>query len=86
MPAAAPAWLLAALDAFHPVADDSPRPAAGVLRPTAGVLPPLAPVSDDTLHGVVPVLSDTLPGVGPVLDDTHSPADILPPAAERFMP
>ena len=75
VPAADPAWPLVALDAFLPVANDTPRPAAGVLPPAAADLPPVAPFLDDTL-----------PGVAPVRDDTPSPAEDLPPAAERHVP
>ena len=82
MPAVASAWPLVALDAFHPVADDTPRPTAGVLPLGAGVLPRVAPVLDDT----PPVLDDTLPGVAPVLDDTLSSADVPSPAAKRSVP
>ena len=67
--------VLVAFDAFHAVSENTPRPAAGVLPPTAADLPP-----------VIPVLDDTVPGVTPVLDDTPSPADDLPPAAERSVP
>ena len=72
---AAPAWLLVALDAFPPVADDTSRPAADVLPPAAADLPQVAPV-----------LNDILPGVTPVLNETPSPADDLPPTAERPVP
>ena len=62
---AAPAWSLFALDAFHPVADDTPS-----------VLNDTLPVLTNTLFGVTPVLDDTarpaagaLPPVDPILDD-----------------
>ena len=81
VPAAAPAWPLVALDAFHPVADNTPCVTAGVLPPTAADLPPDAHVLKDTLSGVAPVLDDTphpavgvLLGVASVLDDTPHPA------------
>ena len=74
VPAADPAYPLVAVDAFHPVADDNPCPAAGVLPPATADLPPVAPVLDNILPGVTPVLDDTLPGVAPVLDDTLHPA------------
>ena len=86
MHAGDPAWHLVALDAFPPVANDTPRLAAGVLPPGAADLPHVAPVLNNTLSGVDPVLDDILPGIAPVLDDTPSPADNLPPAAERPVP
>ena len=83
MTAADPVWPLVVLDALHPVADDTPRPAAGVLPSAAADLPHGAPVLDNALPGIAPILDDTLPGIAPVLDDTPSPIDDLPPAAER---
>ena len=44
---AAPAWPLGALDAFPSLADNTPRPAAGVFPPAAADLPHGTPVLDD---------------------------------------
>ena len=78
MPAAAPEWPLVALDAFHPVADDTPRPAAGIVPLTAGVLLPTAGV----LPGIAPVLDYTFPLIDPVLDDNLLALDgTFPPVA-----
>ena len=59
VPAAAPARPLVALDALHPVANDTSRPAAGVFLGVAPFLPGITPVLNDTL----PPTADVLPGV-----------------------
>ena len=74
LPAAAPAWPLVALDAFHSVADDT------------HVLDDTPPVLDNTLPGVAPVLDDTLPGVPPVFNDALRPAADLFPGVQPSVP
>ena len=56
VPAAAPTWPLVALDAFHPVADDTPPD-------LDDTLPGVAPVLNDTPRST----ADIIPGVEPSL-------------------
>ena len=70
--AAAPELPLIAHDAFHPVANDTPRPVAGVLPGIAPVLDDTLPLIDPVLDAILLALNGTLPHVAGVLDD-HRP-------------
>ena len=93
---AAPAWPLVAVDAFRPVADDTPLASDGTLLalegillalnstllPAAGALPLVADAPLLALDGPLLPAASTLPLVA----EAPSSADDLPPAAKRPVP